>query len=96
MNKPEPLCEDEGCPHYGTPHICYTRQTVGRAKRVDTPPAVVVDYADIERRAMAHALDEYVDCPKCGGSGWEGHGMGGDTCGRCSGGGKVWANGQCT
>lgn len=25
------------------------------------------------------------ECPKCAGSGWTGHGMGGDTCGTCGG-----------
>lgn len=23
--RPEPLCEDEGCDHYGTPHVCISR-----------------------------------------------------------------------
>lgn len=23
--KPEPLCDDEGCPHHGTPHVCINR-----------------------------------------------------------------------
>lgn len=22
---PEELCDDEGCPHYGTPHTCISR-----------------------------------------------------------------------
>jgi hypothetical protein len=25
VKKPEPLCEDEGCPHHGTLHVCVTR-----------------------------------------------------------------------
>lgn len=26
--KHEPLCEDEGCPHHGTPHICFSDPSV--------------------------------------------------------------------
>lgn len=30
-----------------------------------------------------------VQCTDCGGSGWRGHGMGGDTCGKCNGKGNI-------
>jgi hypothetical protein len=34
-------------------------------------------------------LNPLATCNDCGGSGWKGHGMGGDTCGRCNGKGKL-------
>jgi DnaJ-class molecular chaperone len=37
-----------------------------------------VSYEEARRLAVT-------ECDECNGSGWVGHGMGGDTCGKCSG-----------
>lgn len=47
--------------------------------------------AAIERAALPLAPTQQV-CDECNGNGWTGHGMGGDTCAKCGGSGKV-ANG---
>lgn len=31
--RPETLCEDEGCDHFRTPHICITRPVQNEAKQ---------------------------------------------------------------
>lgn len=46
-----------------------------------------------EREALQVRLDKQNalvrTCTECGGSGWKGHGQGGDTCGHCDGKGKL-------
>ena len=44
--------------------------------------------ASLERE-LTKPVETETTCERCEGTGWLGHGMGGDTCGSCNGTGKV-------
>ena len=44
LNQPAALCEDEGCPHYGTPHICITSVETPEQHTADSMIGGQTDY----------------------------------------------------
>lgn len=54
LHQPAALCEDEGCPHYGTPHVCVTSvETPAQAKPYVDP--MIGGQTDYERWQGAEA-----------------------------------------
>jgi hypothetical protein len=75
----------------GEPSKLWQQQT--RALRAVKGNPVIVDMADSQYDKSRAPIDARSpvegrgSCEQCGGSGWTGHGMGGDTCPRCGGSG---------